>query len=193
MKNIIEELNTINNMPIMQVDDSLKIYSEQNRFAKKRENATALIKRVGLPKPETYIQQKEVENTNNLLSLPEIQIRKIWHDNEWWFSIFDVIRFLTNSKNPSASWYQIKKRNEHLLSVSHKFKILSKDNKYRLTSCLNRENTFRMLMDVPSLQAENLSRWLGETREKPAYEKDPQLRFERQKELEKAKASIVNM
>ena len=50
-----------------------------------------------------------------------------------------------------------------------------------------------MLMDVPSLQAENLSRWLGETREKPAYEKDPQLRFERQKELEKAKASIVNM
>lgn len=50
MKNIIKELNTLDYMPIMQVDDSLKIYSEQDRFAKKRESATALIKRVGLPK-----------------------------------------------------------------------------------------------------------------------------------------------
>ncbi len=184
MKSIMEELNHIDNMPIMQVDDSLKIYSEQNRFAKKRENATALIKRVGLPKPDLYTQPQEVENSNDLISFQEKKIRKVWHDNEWWISTYDVIRFLTNTKNPSSFLSNLKKDNKALLRISHKFKLLSKDNKYRFTVCATIEDTFRVLMDIPSPKVQNLSRWLGEIKNS-AYNEIPQFPREHENNLKK--------
>ena len=162
MKNIIEELKAIDNMPIMQVDDRLKIYGEQNRFAKKRESATALIKRVGLPKQNLDRQASEIENTNQLISFQEKQIRKVWNDDEWWFSIVDVIGVITDSKNPSVYWSHIKKQEKKLIEISYKFKLQSKNNQYHYTDCANTEGILRIIMSVPSPKSEPFKLWLAQ-------------------------------
>jgi len=38
------------------------------------------------------------------------KIRKIIHNNEWWFSVIDVIAALTDSANPRDYWYKMKIR-----------------------------------------------------------------------------------
>jgi DNA-damage-inducible protein D len=39
------------------------------------------------------------------------KIRRIWHNNERYFSIVDVIKVLTDSKDSNDYWYQLKKKN----------------------------------------------------------------------------------
>ncbi len=38
------------------------------------------------------------------------RIRKIWHNEEWWFSVVDVVEALTESSDPKDYWYRLKKR-----------------------------------------------------------------------------------
>ena len=50
-------------------------------------------------------------NTHNKIALFEKkQIRKIWHDNEWFFSVVDIVFALTESENPRDYWYKMKIR-----------------------------------------------------------------------------------
>jgi DNA-damage-inducible protein D len=37
-------------------------------------------------------------------------IRRIWHNDEWWFSIIDVVGVLTNSSRPRKYWADLKKK-----------------------------------------------------------------------------------
>ena len=36
-------------------------------------------------------------------------IRKIWHEEQWYFSVVDVIKVLTDSPNPNVYWSALKK------------------------------------------------------------------------------------
>ena len=38
------------------------------------------------------------------------EIRKIWHHDQWYFSVVDIILALTDSSNPSDYWYKMKVR-----------------------------------------------------------------------------------
>ena len=50
---------------------------------------------------------------NNQLNLFEGKLpRKIWHDENWYFSIIDMIEILTDSPQPSSYWNKIKKNIE---------------------------------------------------------------------------------
>jgi DNA-damage-inducible protein D len=188
MKDIIKQLNTLDYMPIMQVDDSLKMYSEHNKFAKKRESATALIKRVGLPKQDLQSQNQVVENTGKLISFQEKEIRKIWNKDEWWFSVVDVISVITDSKNPSRYWSNIKNQDKQLLEVSCKFKLPSKNNKYRYTDCANTVGILRIVMSVPSPKAEPLRLWLAQVGQDSVVEKEnSELKLNEIKDLYKGK------
>ena len=47
---------------------------------------------------------------NHKLALfEEKQIRKVWKDEKWYFSVVDVIFALTDSVNPRDYWYKLKK------------------------------------------------------------------------------------
>jgi hypothetical protein len=37
-------------------------------------------------------------------------IRRAWHDNEWYFSVVDIVEALTDSPNPRDYWYRMKVR-----------------------------------------------------------------------------------
>ena len=56
-------------------------------------------------------------DNSNLIPFKGKEIRKEWHDGEWYFSIIDVIRLLTDSPKPSNYWNMLKKRENHLSTI----------------------------------------------------------------------------
>jgi DNA-damage-inducible protein D len=130
---------------------------------------------------------------HQLISFEDNTIRKVWHNEEWWFSIVDLVGVLTNSPTPSKYWEKIKKRMktemvEELSPNWGKLKLLAVDGKMRPTDCANTEGVFRILMSVPSPKAEPLKLWLASLGKQAIDEtENPELAIERAKELYKAK------
>ncbi len=133
-------------------------------------------------------------NTHNKIALFEKkQIRKIWYDDEWFFSVVDVVSALTDSTDPKDYWYRIKKRasNEEeieLSTICRQLKLLAPDGKMRETDCANTEGILRIIQSIPSPKAEPFKRWLA----KVGYERieeieNPELAQERMKKLYEAK------
>lgn len=116
-------------------------------------------------------------------------IRKNWHNNEWWFSIVDIIEALTKSNNPRNYWNMLKIRERdstgnELNTLCVQLKLKSKDGKKYLTDCVNTEGAFRIIQSIPSKKAEPFKLWLA----KVGYERvkeieNPELAQERMKEL----------
>jgi len=83
------------------------------------------------------------------------QIRKTIHDNEWWFSVVDVIGALTDSPKPRVYWGVMKDRvkNEaefQLSTICKQLKLESSDGKNYLTDCANTEGMFRIIQSIPN-------------------------------------------
>ena len=98
------------------------------------------------------------KNTTKLAVFQKKEIRKTIHNNEWWFSIIDVIEVLTNSKRARKYWNDLKKKliDEGYFEVSEKIgqlKLQAPDGKMRNTDCANTENAFRIIQSIPSLKA----------------------------------------
>lgn len=98
-----------------------------------------------------------------------MEIRSIWDSEkeEYYFSVVDVIKALTNSDNPRNYWNMLKKRmNEEEKSelytkcVQLKMKS-SKDGKMYKTDTLDTEGIFRLIESVPSPKAEPFKLWLA--------------------------------
>ncbi len=129
-----------------------------------------------------------MEQRNDIILFQDRKIRKIWHNEEWYFSIIDVIEILTDSKDPSNYWTMLKKRENQLSTICGKFKFLAPDGKMRPTDCANTEGVLRIAMSVPSPKAEPLKLWLAEQGKRTIDEtNDPELLIERQAEYYKLK------
>jgi prophage antirepressor-like protein len=106
-------------------------------------------------------------NTHNKIALFEKkQIRKIWYDDEWFFSVVDVVSALTDSTDPKDYWYRIKKRasNEEeieLSTICRQLKLLAPDGKMRETDCANTEGILRIIQSIPLPKTEPFKRWLA--------------------------------
>ncbi|MCX6713718.1 MAG: Bro-N domain-containing protein [Candidatus Vogelbacteria bacterium] len=121
------------------------------------------------------------------------QIRKIIHQNEWWFSVVDIIEALTDSSNPNDYWYRMKVRIKdedeiELSTICRQLKLEASDGKKYETDCANTETMFRIVQSVPSPKAEPLKRWLA----KVGYERvqeieNPELATKRTRMLYKLK------
>jgi DNA-damage-inducible protein D len=70
-------------------------------------------------------------------------IRKIWHEEQWHFSVVDVIGFLTDSKKPNVYLGKLKERESQLLTICQRLKLESKDKKKYSTDCANTEGVLR--------------------------------------------------
>jgi len=120
-------------------------------------------------------------------------IRKSIHNNEWWFSIIDVVEVLTGTERPRKYWNDLKKKlsEEGYDELSEKIGQLnmqSADGKYYDTDCANTETMFRVIQSIPSPKAEPFKRWLA----KVGYERvqeieDPELGTKRTRALYKVK------
>ena len=82
------------------------------------------------------------------------QIRRTFFENEWWFSVIDVIAFLTDSKKPRDYWYKMKAREKsttevELSTICRQLKLAASDGKKYETDCANTEGIFRIIQSIP--------------------------------------------
>jgi hypothetical protein len=125
---------------------------------------------------------------NELMNFDNKPIRKIWHNDEWYFSIVDVIAVLTDSTSPKTYWGMMKKRESQPFTNCEQLKMLASDGKMRTTDCASTEGVLRIIMSIPSQKAEPLKQWLAEQGKRAIDEaENPELGFERLKEIYKAK------
>ncbi len=139
--------------------------------------------------------KKGLEKTeaSRIVVFQEKSIRRILHNDEWWFSVIDVVAVLTDSLNPRDYWFKMKIRVKsddglELSTICRQFKLPAPDGKQRETDCANTEGLFRIIQSIPSPKAEPFKRWLA----KVGYERvqeieDPELATKRTKALYRAK------
>jgi DNA-damage-inducible protein D len=134
-----------------------------------------------------------MEQNQAIILFQEKQVRRVWHEDRWFFSIIDVIEILTDSVAPSKYWSKLKKHlvndsHVELSTISRKFKFTAADGKERSTDCSDTEGLLRIIMSIPSPKAEPLKVWLAKVGVEHIQEiENPELGFERLKEIYKAK------
>lgn len=134
-----------------------------------------------------------MEPTTKIALFKGKQIRKTLYNDEWWFSVIDVIEALTDSLNPRDYWYKMKIRVKgedevELSTFCRQLKLLAPDGKMRETDCSDTEGIFRIIQSIPSSKAEPFKRWLA----KVGYERvqeieNPELATKRTRMLYKLK------
>ncbi|MBL7818916.1 MAG: Bro-N domain-containing protein [Saprospiraceae bacterium] len=125
---------------------------------------------------------------NELIPFEGKEIRKVWHDEQWYFSVVNVIEVLTDSAKPSNYWNMLKKREPQVSTICVKLKLKGQDGKNYPSDCANTEGVFRIIMSIPSPKAEPLKLWLAEQGKRAIDEaEDPELSFDRAREIYKAK------
>ncbi len=121
------------------------------------------------------------------------QIRKILHENEWLFSVVDVIETLTDSNDSNDYWYRMKMRVKsddeiELSTICRQLKLPAPDGKMRETDCADTEGLFRIIQSIPSPKAEPFKRWLAKVGFERVKEiEDPELATKRTRLLYKLK------
>ena len=132
-----------------------------------------------------------MENSN-LIPFEGKEIRKEWHNDEWYFSVVDVIAALTDSPNPSRYWADLKRRSEKesgakVFAFCEPLKMQTAGGKQNVI-CANTEGVLRIVMSVPSPKAEPLKMWLAQVGNERIQEtENPELSFERMTEIYRAK------
>jgi DNA-damage-inducible protein D len=85
------------------------------------------------------LKQFSMENKNNLIPFEGEAIRKVWHNEQWYFSVVDVIYVLTDSPKPKTYWAMMKKRESQPFTNCEPLKLRAIDGRQRLTDCANTE------------------------------------------------------
>ncbi len=133
-----------------------------------------------------------VDEGKALVVFQDKKIRRSWFNDEWWFSVVDIIVALDASTRPRKYWSDLKKklRGEgfEVSDYVGQLKLMAEDGKLRETDCVNTKSAFRIIQSVPSKKAEPFKRWLA----KIGYERveeiqNPELAQKRMKEIYKAK------
>jgi hypothetical protein len=127
---------------------------------------------------------------SNIKLFEEKKVRTYWDASEeqWYFSIIDVIEILTNSSNPRDYWFKMKIRIKsedglELSTICRQLKLKASDGKMRETDCTNTQNLLRIIQSIPSPKAEPFKQWLA----KVGYERmqeinDPSQSIDRARE-----------
>ncbi len=102
-----------------------------------------------------------------LVVFQDKKIRRIWHNEEWFYSVVDVIKALTDSEDAKDYWYRLKKRELESSSIElstfcRQLKLQSTDGKYYETDCANTQTLFRIIQSIPSRKAEPFKLWLAQ-------------------------------
>ncbi len=135
----------------------------------------------------------EPESQGKIIVFGARQIRRIWYENQWYFSVVDIVGALTDSPNPRDYWYRMKRRENEssgleLSTLCRQLKLTSADGKSYETEAVNTENAFRIIQSIPSPKAEPFKRWLAQVGYERVQEiENPELAQRRMRELYKAK------
>lgn len=125
---------------------------------------------------------------NKLVVFQDKKIRRILVDDEWFFSVVDVVAALTDSLDPGAYWRKLKQRltaeGSQVVTFCHGLRLQAPDGKMRITDCANVKGMFRIIQSIPSPKAEPFKQWLAQVGYERVLEiENPELAQDRMKEL----------
>lgn len=122
------------------------------------------------------------------------RIRSVWNEEEqqWYFSVVDVVGALTDSVNPSAYWRKLKQRliaeGNQTVTNCHGLKMEAQDGRMRMTDAANTRELLRLIQSIPSPKAEPFKLWLADVGARRLEEiENPELASERMRELYREK------
>ena len=135
--------------------------------------------------------ENQIQSEKHIVVFSDRNIRRTWHNNEWWFVIIDVIGALTESSNPSGYAKDMRRRDRELNKgwgqIATPLSVKTDGGNQNL-NCANTEGIFRIIQSIPSPKAEPFKRWLA----KVGYERvkeieDPELASARAREIYRQK------
>jgi DNA-damage-inducible protein D len=142
-------------------------------------------------KQDVKISMAVPSPNNHIAVFKGKEIRKVIHNNEWWFVIEDVVSVLTDSVQAKGYIKDMRRRDPVLSEgwgqIATPLPVRTSGGEQKL-NCANTEGIFRIIQSVPSPKAEPFKRWLA----KVGYERiqeieDPELGTKRTKAIYRAK------
>ncbi len=104
-----------------------------------------------------------------LIVFQDKKIRRTWFNEEWYYSVIDIIAVLTDQDDFETArkyWNKLSQRlreeGSEVVTNCHRLKLLAMDGKLRETDCASTKNMFRIIQSIPSPKAEPLKQWLAQ-------------------------------
>ena len=137
------------------------------------------------------MQNDEILKNQQVKLFEDSKIRSVWNEEEeqWYFSVVDVVAVLTGSVNPRDYWFKMKKRVHsedgiELSTICRQLKMQSTDGKSYNTDAANVKALLRIIQAIPSPKAEPFKQWLAQVGYERILEiENPEIAQERMKEL----------
>lgn len=125
---------------------------------------------------------------DNITQFEQNKIRKIWHNEQWYFSVIDIMRALEVSIDARNYWKVLKNRLlkewSEVVTKCNQLKLLAEDWKMRETDVAGVETLLRIIQSIPSPKAEPIKLWLAKVwSERIAEIQDPSQWIDRAREL----------
>lgn len=132
------------------------------------------------------------KNQNKLVVFQDRKIRRVWHEEEWYYAIVDVVASLTDSLNPKDYLKKLRKRDDALAELFKgggqivpplKLPVETAGGKQNV-NCWNTKGIFRLIQSIPSKKAEPFKQWLAQLGQERLDEiENPELAQERMKAI----------
>jgi prophage antirepressor-like protein len=101
---------------------------------------------------------KENNNQKQIAIFEEKEVRRVWHNKQWYFSVIDIVAILSGSERPRKYWDDLKRKlKEEGSELSEKIgqlKLEASDGKFYPTDVSDLKGIFRIIQSIPSPKAE---------------------------------------
>lgn len=131
---------------------------------------------------------KKIKQKNEIVLFEQKEVRRVWHDEQWFFSVIDVIQILTDSTIPRRYWSDLKNKlkleGSEVYEKIVQLKITAPDGKSRETDMASIQVVFRIIQSIPSPKAEPFKLWLAKVGQERIEEiQDPERAISRAKKI----------
>lgn len=124
---------------------------------------------------------------NKLALFEDREIRRVWHDEDWYFSVEDVVQILTDSVDVKQYIKKLKSKDQELNNnwgtICTLVEMTAKDGRKRKVRTSNTKGILRIIQSIPSSKAEPFKIWLAQVGSERLEEiVNPELAINRAKE-----------
>ncbi len=131
--------------------------------------------------------KKRTITQKHITLFEEKEVRRVWHKEQWFFVIEDVVFVLTSSKNVKDYINKIRQRDPELSKgygqIVHTLDVSTKGGVQRM-NCANLQGIFRLIQAIPSPKAEPFKQWLARVGQERVEEiQDPERAIVRAKRI----------
>lgn len=135
---------------------------------------------------------KKLTTKKEIALFEEKEVRRTWHDEQWYFSVSDVVQVLTDSNDVKQYIKKMRTRDAELSvkwgTICTPLQVTSKDGKQREENMPQLQGIFRIIQSIPSPKAEPFKLWLARVGQERIEEiQDPERAIVRAKKIYEGK------